>query len=97
MTYSEMLTALSTSYQKAADTLHGIRIPVGDAFAVSTEEYPEIDLYTEDDYHPSPCGTYLAACLFYQAITGNSSETLGIPDSISEKQGTALRTIAAQY
>ena len=97
MTYSEMLDALTASYQKAAELHHGIRVPVGDAFALSTAEYPTIDLYTGDDYHPSPCGTYLAACLFYQAVTGKSPAELTVPDGISDEQGTALRAIAARF
>lgn len=97
MTYSEMLTALTASYQKAADLYHGIRVPVGNAFALSTAEYPEIDLYTADDYHPSPCGTYLAACLFYRAITGKSSAGLAVPEGVSNKQGSALRAIAERF
>ncbi len=97
MTYSEMLAALTASYQKAADLYHGIRVPVGDAFALSTAEHPDIDLYTEDDYHPSPCGTYLAACLFYRAITGKSSAVLAVPEGISDEQGSALRAIAEHF
>jgi len=97
MTYSEMLTALTVSYRKAADIHHGIRVPVGDAFALSTAEHPEIDLYTADDYHPSPCGTYLAACLFYQAITGKSSADLSVPEGVSAEQGSALRTIVKHF
>ncbi len=97
MTYSEMLTALTASYQKAAELHHGIRVPVGNAFALSTAEHPDIDLYTEDNYHPSPCGTYLAACLFYQAVTGSSCDCLKTPDGISAEQGTALRNIAERF
>lgn len=94
MTYSEMLSALTASYQKAAEHHHGIRVPVGDAFALSTAEYPDIDLYTADDYHPSPCGTYLATCLFYRAVTGKTSANLSVPEGISVEQGNALRIIA---
>ncbi len=97
MTYPEMLTALTASYQKAADQLGGARVPVGNAFAASTAAYPEIDLYTPDDYHPSPCGTYLAACLFYQAVTGKSSADLTTPDSVTAEEGEKLRTIAVQF
>lgn len=97
MTYKEMLSALTASYRKAADSFGGIRVPVGDAFAAVSASYPEIDLYTPDDYHPSPCGTYLAACLFYTAVTGNFPENLITPDGISEEQGNKLRKIAGQF
>ena len=97
MTYTEMLTALTASYQKAADRFNGIRVPVGNAFAASTEAYPEIDLYTPDDYHPSPCGTYLAACLFYKAVTGSSSAALPTPGGVTAEEGEKLRGIAEQF
>ena len=97
MNYEEMLTALTKSYQKAADIFGGIRIPVGNAFAACTDTYPEIDLYTADDYHPSPCGTYLAVCLFYQAITHTSSINLSTPDGITGAEGQKLRAIAANF
>jgi len=97
MTYSEMLTALTASYRKAADIHHGIHVPVGDAFALSTAEHSEIDLYTADNYHPSSCGTYLAACLFYQTITGKSSADLSVPEGVTAEQGSALRAIAERF
>ena len=97
MTYAEMRNALTASYQKAADCFGGIRVPVGDAFARSAEVNPSIDLYTPDDYHPSPCGTYLAACLFYKAVTGKSPASLMTPEGVTEEQGAALRGIAVQF
>ncbi len=97
MTYKEMLNALTASYQKAADAHHGIRVPVGNAFALSTAANPGIDLYTPDDYHPSPCGTYLAACLFYKAVTGDSPAALMTPDGVTAEQGAKLREIAVEF
>ena len=97
MTYTEMLNALTASYQKAADIHGGIRVPVGNAFALSAETNPGIDLYTPDDYHPSPCGTYLAACLFYRAVTGNSPSALMTPAGVTDREGKALRRIAVRF
>ena len=97
MTYTEMLNALTVSYQKAADQLDGIRIPVGNAFAASAADFPEIDLYTPDDYHPSPCGTYLAVCLFYKAVTGISPSILPTPDGVTVEEGIKLRKIAERF
>lgn len=97
MTYTKMLDALTASYQKAADIQNGILVPVGDAFALSTEKYPEIDLYAADDYHPSVCGTYLAMCLFYKAIFKKIPESSMIHAEMTVEQGKALREIAMQF
>ena len=43
--------------------------PVGTAFRLFQERYPNISLFTSDNKHPSPVGTYLAACIFYRMIT----------------------------
>lgn len=96
MTYAGMLEALSSAYRRAADIHGGLRVPVGDAFAMVAAEHSDIDLYTEDDYHPSLCGTYLAACLFYRAVSGKSPLTLMTPEGIVEEQGSALRDIASR-
>ena len=51
-------------------------IPVGTAFRLFQAEYPEISLYTSDNKHPSPIGTYLAACVFLKVLTGESPKGL---------------------
>ena len=55
----------------------GIKVvPVGLAFPMALQERPDLKLYIEDG-HPTPEGTYLAACVFYgfifeQSPLGNS-------------------------
>lgn len=51
-------------------------ISVGAAFSLFAERYPEIELYTDDDKHPSPQGTYLAACVFFSSWSKQSSKGL---------------------
>lgn len=51
-------------------------IPVGSAFDLFSSEYPEINLLTDDAKHPSHNGTYLAACVFFAALSGQSSKGL---------------------
>lgn len=48
-------------------------IPVGRAFDLFSTLYPEIRLLTDDDKHPSPNGTYLAACVIYATLSGQSA------------------------
>ena len=51
-------------------------VPVGTAFRLFQAQYPEISLYTSDNKHPSPVGTYLAACVFLKVLTGKSPKGL---------------------
>ncbi len=60
-----------------AKTNKAIYVPVGNAFKYAEDNYPEINLYMDDNKHPSPNATYLAACVFYSMITGDSP--LGLP------------------
>ena len=48
-------------------------VPVGKAFDLFREKYPGINLLTDDMKHPSPAGSYLAACVFYVTFSGQSS------------------------
>lgn len=47
-------------------------VPVGLAFERSTNEENGIVLRMEDEKHPTPAGSYLAACTFYAALFGES-------------------------
>jgi len=97
MSYDEMLAALTETYKKAAAENNGIRVPVGAVFAKLHREYPEITIYEPDHYHPAAAGSYAAACLFYQAVTGKSADKLGVPEGIGEKDGALIREIAAKF
>jgi PKD repeat protein len=50
----------------------------GDPTAQGTTFY---DLYSSDGSHPSPSGSYLASCVLYATLTGNSPE--GLHDGVS--------------
>ena len=88
--YEEMRLALRDGYEKAAQAVGGRRIPVGDAFAEVYRAHPEIALYLPDHYHPAPSGTYLAAMLFADAITG-SYGGLKVPDGVNSGDEAALK------
>ncbi|CAI8383637.1 MAG: Uncharacterised protein [Flavobacteriales bacterium] len=51
-------------------------IPVGRAFKLFKARYPKFNLLMEDNKHPNPNGTYLASCVIYSHITGQSSLNL---------------------
>lgn len=94
LTYGEMLARMTASYADAAAAVGGIAVPVGQTFAQVYALHPEIELYDPDGYHPSPAGTYLAACLFLSVLTGHSPMYFAIPDIVSTETGGILRCIA---
>lgn len=56
--------------------------PVGPAWQRAREADPDMVLYSQDRYHPSPAGSYLAACVLYAALTGeepSDEPTAGVP------------------
>jgi hypothetical protein len=50
---------------------------VGAAWQIALTEMPELVLHEPDGSHPLAAGTFLAACVIVQALTG---ETPGVPD-----------------
>jgi hypothetical protein len=52
---------------------HGIILaPVSAAWAEAIKTAPEINLYFDDNHHPSKEGSYLEACTVYATLTSNS-------------------------
>ncbi len=96
LTYGEMHRRMAASCQNAAAASNATVVPVGDAFAHIHDLHPEIELYDPDGSHPSPAGTYLAACLFVSKLTGNAPLYLPGFDGISAELCGILR-IAADW
>lgn len=66
---SDMTPILSNSYLSVAKELKCEVVPVGIAWQKVIDRRPNMEMYT-DFKHPSPNGTYLAACMFYSYLTG---------------------------
>jgi hypothetical protein len=58
---------------------------VSSAWAVTRKTAPEINLYFDDNHHPSKEGSYLEACTVYAAITHRSPE-----GAIAKVEGTPV-------
>lgn len=67
-TYEGMQKRLNESYTLMVQRSSGTLAPVGEAWAKVRAEHPKIELYSGDGVHPSPQGTYLAACVFYAVL-----------------------------
>jgi hypothetical protein len=51
---------------------------------------PDLKLYDPDGSHPSSIGTYLIACVFYRALTGNAASELPERITTTDRNGEKL-------
>lgn len=64
------------SYQEAARAVDGLFLPAGEAWRTAWATDPSLPLYGDDGFHPSELGTFLAALVVYEGITGRDAQTL---------------------
>lgn len=89
-------TNLAIAYNQVADQLGARVAPVGLSFARLRIERPDLILYSADG-HPTSEGTYLAACVLYGVISGETP--LGNPylgSGIPFSDATYLQQVAAE-
>ncbi len=61
---------LDAAYTSAAASVPGSVVAhVGVAWMAALAAVPAVNLYADDGSHPSPAGTWLAACVMYRALT----------------------------
>ncbi|HMS28185.1 MAG TPA: hypothetical protein PKC80_12555 [Burkholderiaceae bacterium] len=88
---------IENMYVQVANDIQAIVIPVGLAFEEAYRRYPELKLHDkEDGSHPSPLGTYLAACtvvasLYSTSPVGNPYTMYG---AIPTETATQLQQVA---
>lgn len=71
-TYEKMQERILTTYTDMAYENGGVLAPVGVAWRNIRRNYPDIELYIEDNFHPSLAGSYLAAnTLFATMVNGD--------------------------
>ena len=67
-TYEGMDNLLAERYQQMADDNDAMVSPVGAVWRQIRTQHPEIDLYIEDESHPTLAGSYTSAVTFYTVI-----------------------------
>ncbi|HEV8355947.1 MAG TPA: hypothetical protein VGQ17_04175 [Gemmatimonadales bacterium] len=77
---------VSESYRLAAESIQGLLLPAGDGWRAAWRRDASLPLYGPDGLHPSSYGTYLAALVIVQGITGKSP--VGLPSRLSLGTGT---------
>jgi hypothetical protein len=94
--------ALTYAYTRAAKDTGSVLAPVGMAWEALRRENPESGLFYEGHgSHPSPAGTYLAACvlyatLFHQSPIGLPSKLVGTPvnlDTAKPEEGKSVTLV----
>ncbi len=81
--FPEMQAGLARVYNAVAQEIGARVAPVGLAWEAMLIADPSLALYEEDKSHPTPLGSYLAACVFYATFFGES------PVGLSAKLTTA--------
>jgi hypothetical protein len=86
---------VSDSYSDAADLIDGLLFPAGEAWLDAWEMDEDLPLYGKDRFHPSPLGTYVAALVMYEQLTGLDPRKLtsGIPGFSEAATETQLETM----
>ena len=84
----EMQVALCAAYEGIARELKAALAPAGLAWQNALKTNPKLSLHIPDLSHPSPAGTYLNACVFYQVLFDQSPE--GLPRTIKSAAGKVL-------
>lgn len=90
---------VSDSYADAADLVGGLLFPAGEAWLDAWELDETLELYGGDRFHPSPLGSYLAALVMYEQLSGGDARELAGPipghaDAASEAELELLRRAA---
>lgn len=73
----------AAAYAELSSHLKARIVPVGTAWETALSSGHPPDLYNADKHHPSPAGSYLAACVFYRVLYGVPST--GLPNRIEWK------------
>ncbi|MDH5804740.1 MAG: hypothetical protein OEZ54_06095 [Gemmatimonadota bacterium] len=64
------------SYKDAAELVGGLFLPAGEAWRTAWAVDSTLQLYGPDNFHPSEYGSYLAALVIFEGITGADARTL---------------------
>ena len=79
---------ITDAYQDIGKQIRAQVIPVGVAREKLLKLKPDAPIYNADGKHPSPLGTYLAACVFYSSLSGQSPKGLAskVPTPLNPTQ-----------
>ncbi len=94
--YASLQTRITANYLAIAEELDLIVAPVGIAWRSALAADPDLDLWAGDGSHPSRQGAYLAACVFYAVMSGQSPEGLEYKAGLTDETARSLQRLAAE-
>lgn len=93
-TYGGMDSMLRLNYMQMAADNHAVVSPVGAVWHWLRTNYPGMELYNADESHPSPAGSYAAACSFYAAIFRKDPTLITYNFTIPDTDAIKIRNAA---
>ena len=94
--YAAMQAGIEVGYLEVAGEIGAMVAPAGVAWQSALEGDPQLQLWQRDGIHPSPEGTYLAACVFYATLLGQSPEGASYLAGLPEETARYLQAVAAE-
>ena len=68
--------AVRQSYLDAATAVNGVFMPAGEAWRTAWASDSTLQFFASDGLHPTELGTYLAALVIYERVTGHDARLL---------------------
>ncbi len=90
-------SALAQNTMAVAERLDSLLIPGGIGFMRCLDQYPQTELWAEDGMHPSPEGSYLAACTAYAVIFRESPVGCSYTGELEPETAAQLQELAAGF
>ena len=79
---------VKTSYSAAARAVGGVLLPAGEAWRAAWKWNAQLAFYGPDRFHPTPLGSYLAALVIYQRLSGKTP--IGTPSTLRPPGGSPV-------
>jgi len=93
-TYSGMDSLLRLRYQDMANTNNALVSPVGAVWRYIRDNYPNTELYSADESHPSLAGSYAAACTFYSILFRKDPTGITFSSTLDSTDASSIRNAA---
>ncbi|MFI5225123.1 MAG: hypothetical protein ACHQ3P_00445 [Candidatus Limnocylindrales bacterium] len=94
--YGLMQAQVDDAYDTLSRELGVPEAPVGSAWSIVRGQDPGLALWVDDGVHPTPAGTYLAACVFYATIFHADPRGLSFTDGLAAEDAHLLQETAAR-
>ncbi|HBG71482.1 MAG: hypothetical protein A2W93_14620 [Bacteroidetes bacterium GWF2_43_63] len=90
-TYEGMDSLLHLRYMMMAEDNNAEVSPVGAVWYYLRQNSPGIELYSSDESHPSPAGSYAAACTFYTSMFRESPVSITYDYTLAATDASIIR------